>query len=305
MTKNVATSVRQRLLNRSRNTGETFHNLSLRYGIERLLYRLSQSDHADEFILKGASLFYVWTGQLYRPTKDVDMLRFGPTDPELLARIIESCVTMKVVDDGLVFDTDTIEARPIREVELYSGVRVTLKAYLGKAMISLQLDVGTGDSVTPDAERIEYPSLLDDMPSASLRAYRFETAIAEKCEAMIKLGMSNSRMKDFYDVFVLARDQAFEGATLVEAVRDTFLRRGTSLPEQLPVAWTLEFSQDSQKIKQWGAFLKKSRLQAPDLSKVIDVVRTFLIPVCHAARGDATAPNYWSDGAWARSSEEE
>lgn len=300
MTKNVAASVRQRLLDRSRTTGNSFQNLLLRYGIERLLYRLSRSEYADEFILKGASLFYAWTGQLYRPTKDVDMLRLGPTDPGLLANIIKSCTTMDVVNDGLVFDVDTIEARPIREVELYSGVRITLKAYLGKAAISLQIDVGTGDAITPAAERVEYPSLVEDMPSASLRAYRFETAIAEKCEAMVKLGMSNSRMKDFYDVFVLARDQEFDGATLVEAVRDTFSRRRTSLPERPPVAWTTAFSQDSKKLTQWNAFLTKSRLQAPELSELTTYLSTFLMPVFHAARADIVAPGRWSEGAWSQ-----
>ncbi len=302
MTKNISASVRQRLLNRSKASGENFNSLLLRYGIERLLYRISQSEHVDDFILKGASLFYVWTGEIYRPTKDVDMLRFGPTDPDLLAKIIASCVTNEdIEEDGLVFDVDTIDAQTIREAELYAGVRVKLKAYLGKAVIPLQLDVGTGDSVTPDAEMIAYPSLLDDMPPAHLRAYRFETAIAEKCEAMVKLGMTNTRLKDFYDVFVLARDQTFHGETLMTSVRDTFARRKTALPEQLPVAWTPEFSQDEQKLAQWSAFLKKSKLEAPDLPEVIEVISAFLMPICSAA---LITQRSWNGTSWDVSQED-
>ena len=300
MTKNMAASVRQRLLNRSRDTGERFNNLLIRYGIERLLYRIAVSEHAEAFVLKGANLFYAWTGELHRPTKDLDMLRFGSTEPQLLIYIITSCVTAPVeADDGLVFHVDTIEARPIREDEIYGGVRITLLAMLGTARISLQLDVGTGDAVTPAAEWIEYPSLLD-MPAPQLRAYRLETAIAEKCEAMVKLGMVNTRMKDFYDVYVLARDFEFEGAVavLAHALRDTFARRQTEIPDKTPVAWTEAFSGDPQKQKQWGAFLRKSGLESEALEEVVERIRQFLEPMCEAARHNWEVVGQWDGHEW-------
>ena len=288
MARDIAASVKAKLLNRSKETGENFNNLLIRYGIERLLYRLSQSEHAADFILKGGNLFYVWTGQLTRPTKDLDMLRCGPTDPELVARIIRSCVSVDVEDDGLVFDTDGLRAHVIREQELYSGVRVTLKAHLKKAQIQIQLDVGTGDAVVPDAVEVEYPSLIEGMPSARLRAYRFETAIAEKCEAMATLGMTNTRMKDFYDVHTLLRTRDFDGEELVAAMAATFERRETKLPERPPVAWTNVFGQDMDKARQWNAFLRKNRLDAPTLDIIIERIADFVWPVLEATRGAET-----------------
>jgi predicted nucleotidyltransferase component of viral defense system len=292
MARDLAASVRAKLLNRSRETGESFNSLLIRFGIERLLYRLAQSAYAEEFILKGGNLFYVWTGQLTRPTKDLDMLRHGPTDPELMAGIITSCVTLDVEDDGLFFDAASIRAQVIRDHELYSGVRVTLKAYLKKAQIPLQLDVGTGDAVVPEAVEVEYPSLIEGMPSASLRAYRFETAIAEKCEAMATLGMANTRMKDFYDVHVLLNEHDFDGEQLVASVRATFERRGTPLPTRRPVAWTDAFGQDADKARQWGAFLRKNKLDAPTLDDVVERIASFVWPVFEAARG-ARTPGRW------------
>lgn len=294
----VTASVRQRLLNRSRDTGENFNSLLVRYGIERLLYRLAQSEHIDAFILKGSTLFHVWTGSLHRPTKDVDMLHLGPTEPGSMEALIRACVMARVMhDDGIRFDEGSIVACLIGEAQSSPSVRVTLKAYLGKAQIALQLDIGVGDAVTPDPVMVDYPGLLD-MPAARLRAYRFETAIAEKCEAMVKLGLTNTRLKDFYDVFVLARDHEFEGAVLGEALGQTFARRHTALPEGVPVAWSQEFGQDAHKRTQWRAFLRKSRLEAPELMDVITCMGAFLMPVLDATRTQEDPPGTWRSGSW-------
>ncbi len=235
MTKNMAASVRQRLLNLSRETGERFQNLLTRYGIERLVYRITESGHSDDFILKGANLFYVWTGQLHRPTRDLDLLRFGDPEPATVAKVFAEVLETEVVDDGIEFDAESITADFIREDEIYAGVRIKLSAELADAVIHIQVDVGIGDEVYPDADDVEFPTLLD-LPTSHIRAYRFETAIAEKLEAMVKLGMSNSRMKDFYDVYVLARDFEFDGAVLQTSIRRTFEKRETPLSAGLPVA---------------------------------------------------------------------
>ena len=277
MTTNVAASVRQRLLNQSRDTGEPFQNLLVRYGIERLLYRISVSSHAESFVLKGATLFYVWTGELHRPTKDLDVLRYGSVDIDALADVFGDIIAVEVEDDGLAFD-ENVSVQLIRAADQYGGTRVKLVARLAKATIPLQVDVGAGDAVVPAAELIDYPSLLG-MPQARLHAYRFETAIAEKCEAMVKLGLANSRMKDFYDIFVLARDFDFEADILKSALHNTFERRGTPLPKTAPLAWTAAFTADAAKVTQWSAFLQKSGLVAPDLTVVVGVIAAFLGPL--------------------------
>lgn len=224
------------------------------------------------------------------------MLRHGPTEPELLAQIVLDCVRIPQ-DDGLRFEEESIKAQTLREEQVYSGVRVTLKAYLGKAQIALQLDVGTGDVVISAPERIEYPSLLD-MPCASLRAYRLETLIAEKCQAMMSLGMSNTRLKDFYDIYTLASIHQFDARCLQEALRSTFMQRGTPFPVIPPVAWNKKFYQDAQKTAQWQAFLRKSKLDATPLEKIVQAIEAFLMPLLQALDAQNLMDAQWRDGAW-------
>lgn len=285
--KNMAASVRARLLNRSRATGESFQNLLVRYGIERVLARLVDSDHSERFILKGAMLFYTWTGESHRPTSDLDLLGFGSNEPRELAEVFRA-VLAGDVGDGLLFDTDGIDAARIREDNPYQGVRVSGRAYLGSALIPLQIDVGYGDSVTPEPEMIAFPTLLDDHAPPLLRAYRRETVVAEKFEAMVSLGLINTRMKDFFDIYVLARDFAFDGPLLAHAIRQTFDRRGTTLPTTAPVAWRSEFYDDAQKSQQWQAFLKKSRIEAPPLPDVALAIQAFLQPLLTDAGSDSS-----------------
>ena len=300
--KNVAASVRQRLLNLSRSSGEDFQLLLTRYGVERLLFRLGASEFVDQFVLKGAMLFTVWTGHLHRPTRDLDLLGFGDPDAGRLLAVFRSLCAAAGPDDGLVFAADSVEVRPIREEQEYGGQRVTFVARLGSARVDYQVDVGFGDAVTPAAERIEFPTLLGT-ERPRLRAYPRETVVAEKCEAMVSLGLANSRMKDFYDLVVLARAFSFEGSVLVEAVRATFARRKTAIPVALPVGLTDQFTSDDAKRRQWAAFRKRGGPEVGkmvgELDSVVAELRAFLGPLLAAAAAGGPSPARWpAGGPW-------
>lgn len=278
--RNLAASVRQRLTDLARKQGEDFQLILTRYTIERLLYRLSQSAHREGFVLKGAMLFQLWTHERHRPTRDLDLLGKGTPSIEKLEQVFKDVCGMAVEEDGLVFLPETVRAERIKEDQQYEGVRVHCEARLERARIDLQIDVGFGDAITPRAVEVQYPAMLA-FPAASLRAYPRETVVAEKFQAMVALGIANSRMKDFYDVWVLARTFEFEGPTLCQAIQATFKRRTTALPTEPPLALTPEFGTDAVKIKQWEAFIKKSKL---------DVAGTALEPVCAALQGFLMPP---------------
>jgi len=297
---NIAASVRQRLLNIIRNTGDDPNFVWTRYATERLLYRLSVSEYAGEFILKGAMLFMVWTGKTYRPTLDMDFLGYGDDSSERLAEVFRKVCGVGVEPDGLVFDADTVAAVPIREGQEYQGQRVTLTAFLGKTRISVQVDVGFGDVVTPRAKKTRYPTLLD-FPAPSIRACPRETVVAEKFHAMVMLGIANSRMKDFYDLYVLARDFSFDGNTLVRAMKATFKRRKTDIPIKTPLALSDDFGRDEVKLVQWTAFVRKSGLDedAPGFLELLSRLREFLLLPMKAASGNTSVPAKWpKDGPW-------
>ncbi len=296
--RNTGHSVFQRLLNHAKTHGEEFNLLLFRYGVERLLYRLSISQYADKFVLKGASLFLVWKGQNYRVTKDADLLGFCPADAEHITVVFRDlCQVFSEDEDGVLFMPETVKAIPIREEQEYDGIRVTLLGMLHQAHIPLQVDIGFGDAITPAPEMVEFPTLLD-APAPLLLAYPRYTMIAEKLEAMVRLGMVNSRMKDFYDVWLLGSLFEFDGLTLCEAVRNTFKRRFTSIPEGLPFAFTDDFKKDVQKQTQWRAFLRKSKPKTMPgaLDVVIGEVATFLIPVVEAVRSNSSLELAWMQG---------
>lgn len=296
--RNAGHSVFQRLLNHARTHGEDFNLLLSRYGIERLLYRLSISSHADKFILKGASLFLVWKGQNYRVTRDVDLLGSVPSDLEHITGVFrELCHPTVENNDGIEFMADSVRAVPIREDQVYDGIRVTLMGMLHQARIPLQIDIGFGDAVTPEPERVEFPTLLDG-PPPKLLAYPRYTMVAEKAEAIVHLGMANSRMKDFYDLWLMSRLFEFDGRTLCNAIRNTFKRRSTPLPDALPMAFTNEFSKDAQRKIQWRAFVRKSKPEqvSGDLDNVINDLTVFLMPVLEAARGNDHFELSWPEG---------
>jgi hypothetical protein len=257
--KNLAASVRQRLLNLTRERNEDFGLVLTKYGLERILFRLSQSQHRDVFILKGALLFELWTEQGYRPTRDADFLATGEKSLERFSQVFKGVSVEEVEDDGMRFDAESVKVERIKEDADYEGVRVTLMGYLDNARISIQIDIGFGDVVTPGPVEMEYPGLLD-LPRARLLAYPKETVVAEKFEALVKLGMANSRMKDFHDLYTLASQFEFEGKVLAEAIRRTFDRRGTEFPANgVAFAFTEKFHNDENKIKQWKAFCKKNK----------------------------------------------
>lgn len=294
--KNVVASVQARLVERSRELAVE-HQLTLaRFAGERLLYRLSQSAFADRFILKGAALLLMWLGEPIRPTRDVDLLGVGDTSAEALWRVFVELCAVESPDDGLTFLPDTVHADAIREDQEYGGMRIKLMAMLGTVRIPLQVDVGAGDAVVPMPEVVEYPGLLD-LPRARLRAYRPETAIAEKTEAMVRLALANSRMKDFFDIHRLAETRSFDGDTMRLAVEATFSRRGTEIPNERPLGLTRDFANNPQKQVQWVAFVRRTRRpDLVDLSAVIATLGRFLWPVLQAATRREPWPRTWATG---------
>lgn len=292
--RNIGASVRARLLDRARAERSDFQILLTRYALERLLYRLSVSGHRDRFILKGAMLFVTWVADPFRPTRDLDLLGYGDNDVEAIADTRTICTT-QVADDGVTFDAGGLQAALIREEMEYGGVRVRTAAAIDGARIPIQVDVGFGDAVTPAPVEIYYPALLDN-PAPHLRAYPVETVVAEKFEALIKLGMANSRLKDFYDLWLIAQTFELRQSTLSEAVRRTFERRGTALPLDTPVGLTDEFV--AAWAAQWRTFLGRERMTAaPEaLMVVIADLRTFLMPL--VARAFAEERVWPHGGPW-------
>jgi predicted nucleotidyltransferase component of viral defense system len=295
--RNIGASVRARLLDRARAERSDFQILLTRYALERLLYRLSVSVHRDRFILKGAMLFVTWVAGPFRPTRDLDLLGSGDNSAEAIAETFRVICAQSVVDDGVVFDVAALEAAPIREELEYGGVRVRTTATIAGARIPIQVDIGFGDAVTPAPVEIEYPALLD-APAPHLRAYPVETVVAEKFEALVTLGMANSRLKDFYDLWLIARTFEFRRTALVEAVRRTFERRGTAAPADLPVGLTDEFA--AAWATQWRAFLGREHMAtAPDaFAAIITDLRAFLMPL---VTRDLVEEQSWSlGGPWSK-----
>ena len=291
---NTAASVRARLLDLARRQGVEFQLLLSEFAIERLLYRLGASPHADRLVLKGATLFKLWSDERRRATWDLDLLGRGASSVEDVVTLVRDLCSVDS-DDGIVFDPDSINGEEIRAPAEYSGVRVRLQARLAEARIPVQVDVGFGDAVVPAPERAAYPTLLDHDPPRVL-VYPREAVVAEKLEAMVSLGVTNSRMKDFYDVHRLALSAAFDGATLARAIRATFERRGTPLPEAEPLVLAPGFLTALERETQWRAFLRRGRLEAPDAAELTEELRRFLLPVLTAAARKDTFEVSWPPG---------
>jgi hypothetical protein len=272
MTANRAASIRARLKQHPDTSKQDFNLTLTQYGLERLLYRLSVSEHAPNFLLKGALLFQLWYGQPHRPTRDADLLGFGPDDVPTLVGMFRSICSI-AVDDGIVFDPVSVAGTEIRKDAGYGGVRIDVRATLDGARLALQVDIGFGDAVTPEAQPITYPTLLTDVPAPTLRAYPKATVVAEKLHAVTVLGMTNTRMKDFFDLWVLLHDTAMDDAEIQRAIEATFARRQTARPGAPPIGMSDAFAGDAMKQMQWRAFLKKNKLQAMDLGEVVRYVR--------------------------------
>jgi predicted nucleotidyltransferase component of viral defense system len=292
----LVSSIRNRLKNISRKRKLDFQFVLTRYALERFLYRLSKSKYKNQFVLKGALLFMVWSEEQFRPTKDLDLMGLVEKSAENLRGAVEEICRLDVEADGMIYDAAAITIREIREEQEYQGQRVKLTARLGNARIPLQIDIGFGDVIVPGAVETYFPSLLD-MQKPLIKAYPKETVAAEKLQAMVVLGMQNSRMKDFYDLYIFANQFQFDGEILVDAISSTFKRRRTELPERMPLALSDEFSADSQKLTQWKAFLLKSGLQLnDDLRIIINNIRYFLFPPLNAAAKKEKFNTSWTNG---------
>jgi hypothetical protein len=297
--KDIPASVRQRLLNKAHAENRPFNELLQYYAMERFLFRLGASEHAAKFILKGALLFTAWRAPASRPTADIDLLSRTSNDVNTIVAVIAEVCMVKVEPDGLTFDTHSIVAEQIAEDADYQGIRVKLRGRLGTARVALQLDIGFGDVIVPRAHQVSYPTLLDMSPPR-IRCYSRETTIAAKFEAMTKLGIVNSRMKDFYDIWFLSRSYEFSGGVLATAIGKTFARRDTQI-EPATVAFSEAFAQDATRQAQWKAFVGKAALDnAPrELAEVIGGIRDFLQPVSKALAAGKPFDKIWRPpGPW-------
>ena len=276
--KNLAASVQARLLNIAKAEGRDFGQVLTKFSLERLLYRLSKSKHADSFLLKGALLFDLWFDVPLRPTRDIDLLGFGLAELPHVMGVFDDLCQMSV-EDGVVFLADSIKAAEIRKEANYAGIRVSMVALLGNARTAIQVDIGYGDAVTPAPETATYPVLLEDFPAPQLRVYPRYTVVAEKVETIATLGIANSRMKDYFDLWVLRQQGEFDSEVLRLAIAATFARRERPLPSQVPVGLSDAFAADLQKQRQWQAFLKKNQLEQTELAVVVQALRDWLHPL--------------------------
>jgi predicted nucleotidyltransferase component of viral defense system len=297
--KNIAASVHQRLLNKAKESSRPFNELLQYFAIERFIYRLSKSPHADKFILKGALMFSAWCGPASRPTMDIDLLGTIDNRLEVISAAMKDACLMDVEADGISFNAETLETVRITEDAEYEGVRVRVYGSLGNARVSIQIDIGFGDVIVPNASTVSYPAILD-FPAPELKGYTMESTIAEKFQAMVKLGVLNSRMKDFYDIWVLSRTFDFQGKILAEAVEKTFEKRNT--PVTLDAAlFDPSFGKDSDKNIQWQGFIRKTKLiNAPEsFAEVIDAVKRFLEPLAASIVERRTFNSNWiAPGPW-------
>lgn len=297
--RNVAASVRARLANVAANTGDDYNLLLVRYGLERLLYRLGQSEHRPSFVLKGALLFSLWGGTRFRATRDLDLLGFGDRAVAHLVSVFEDICRTPVSDDGVAFDPRSVRGDAIRTIDEYGGVRINLRGQLGTAIIAIQVDIGFGDAMTPPPQEASYPTLLE-MPQPVIRVYSRETVIAEKTEAIAKLGMLNTRLKDYFDLHFLATRFDFDGATLSEAMKATFSRRGTPVPDEAPAGLTRQFSTDANKLIQWSAFLNRVRVPPPEKTfpELVAFLAEFLVPPLVPTSRIGFGRKWLANGPW-------
>jgi predicted nucleotidyltransferase component of viral defense system len=304
--RNLAASIHRRLLNRAHERGEDPHFILQRYAAERFLYRLGESPHREQFVLKGAMLFALWGGSVYRPTRDLDFTGYGSDEIEaVLGRIREIC-SVVAPDDGMFFDAATLRAETIREEVEYGGLRIVFEARLGSAQMRMQVDVGFGNAIEPPASDADYPTLLDS-PAPRVRAYPHEAVVAEKLHAMVVLGERNSRYKDFYDLHVLARQFPFDGATLAGSIAATFERRRTAIDTARPAALAPRFYADGARAEQWRAYLTRNALPgAPaDFAAAGELLQQFLVPPWRGLADGQPFLEAWPPaGPWASSTTE-
>lgn len=302
MKTNVPASIKARLLQQAKRSGDELELYLVRYACERFLYRLGASPYRDRFVLKGAALLALWVDDPYRATRDLDLLAFGANDPASIQKVVEEVCGVGCPEDGLRFDSTTIEITPLRADDKYPGQRAALRAFLGKARIRVQVDFGFGDSVRPPAEISEYPTMLAELPAPRLRTYPTVVALAEKLDAMVNLGRRNSRMKDFHDVWALSGELSFDGEALREAVVACCERRGRDLVEKVPEALGSGFYGDDDLQTRWNAYLRAGAFREPPPSAFETIgerVRGFFGPVRDSIAAEETFELTWpAGGPW-------
>ena len=296
--RDLGASVRQRLLNQARSQGRPFQELLQYFAMERFLYRLAKSPFADRFILKGALLLTAWRAPVARPTMDIDLAGRTNNELEHIRSLVGEICEFTTEPDGIEFAAGSIEVQRIKEDAEYEGVRVRFIATLAKARIPMQIDIGFGDVIVPRPIEIEYPAMLE-FPPPVLMAYPKETVVAEKLEALTVLGLLNSRIKDYYDIALLARLYPFDGDLLAEAIRSTFRHRGTTI-DATPVGLTEAFSADPARAVQWRAFVRRSRFESESgLDEIVAQVRRFVsVPLTATAQEESFDLKWRPGGPW-------
>ncbi|WP_172653258.1 nucleotidyl transferase AbiEii/AbiGii toxin family protein [Methyloceanibacter caenitepidi] len=266
-----------------------------RYAIERLLFRLSQTEAGDSYLLKGAMLFVTWPEHVFRPTGDLDLLGHGDPDPDAIAKLFAQICKVELPADGISFDPDTLTVEAVREADKYQGVRLKLNGELDRAVIRVQIDIGFGDHVYPPPKRGEFPGLLPDLPRANILMYPPETVVAEKFEAMIRFGEANGRVKDFHDVWITTRTFRFDMATVVEAVNGTLQRRETAIPTEMPVGLSEVFAAIVEEQGLWKGFLRRNppMLKPPPFEDLQDELRRFFGPIIAGLAKPESAKGLW------------
>lgn len=294
---NLSASVRQKLKNLAVSNKEDFQAVLTRFALERFLFRLSQSSYSEQFVLKGALLFSVWSQLPHRATRDMDLLGFGDNSIDYLQPIFQHVCDLDVLPDGLEFHSSSVHCQRIKPDQEYEGVRINIlgNLTLSRTRINLQIDIGFGDAISPPPISLQFPTLLD-FPPPIVSTYPRETVIAEKFQAMIMLGIANTRIKDFYDIWFLATNFDFESQLLTSAIKNTFERRKTPIPISTPLALSSEFTQDKQKLFQWNAFLKKGRLspQNQSFAEIVQLIDSFIMPLCLALAKNRKFNQYWN-----------
>ena len=300
--KDSAASIRAKLLNYAKQRGDDFGRVLTRYAIERLLFRLSQTEGADHYVLKGAMLFVTWPQHVFRSTGDVDLLGQGDPDPAAIAELFMRICQVEVPDDGIIFDPATLKVEPVREADKYQGARLSLNGNLAGAVIRVLVDVGFGDHVYPTPKRENFPSLLQGLPQANILMYPPETVVAEKFEAMIRFGEANGRIKDFHDIWVTTRTFPFDLPSVVEAVGGTLRRRETAIPTEMPVGLTEAFALIAEERGLWSGFLRRTppSLEPPPFPQLQEELRRFFGPVIASLAVPEGAKGRWDPdgGAW-------
>ena len=293
MPKDIAASIRQKLRDLARTRHEDFDYVLRQYVMQRLLYRLGCSEHSNQFLLKGALLFWIWNQDFHRPTRDIDLLSFGNNDVAHLVNVFRQIISQDM-NDGLLFDSKSVTGIEIKEAAEYPGVRLIGFAFLAKARVPFQIDIGYGDAVFPIAERFEVPSFLD-FPAPKLRVYPVYSVIAEKFQAMVMLGVANSRMKDFYDIQIIAQTMELDGALLSQAVKATFERRKTLISKEPLYIFSDEFAQEEGKSVQWRAFLNKNGLNIEsEFAEIVGEIQFFLQPIYQSIAEKHLFQLHWS-----------